>query len=54
MVGLMSGTERDDAQPRDHDGVSGRDRDTESEPTESGHSTSDTQEERNREDEPPG
>lgn len=49
-------THADDAddQHQDDDKVSGRDRATESEPTESGHSTADTQEERNREDESPG
>ena len=45
--------ERDGERGRDYS-VTGRDRETESEPTESGHSTADTQVERNEEDEPPG
>jgi hypothetical protein len=44
-----------DDENRERDGAaSGRDKATESEPTEAGHSTSATQPERNREDEPPG
>jgi hypothetical protein len=53
-VCVVDGEERGDEHHEDNDRVSGRDRDTESDPTESGHSSADTQVERNQEDEPPG
>ncbi len=49
----MTNTEDDQRRSAAEEEVSGRDKATESEPTKTGHSTAETQEERNKEDEPP-